>query len=51
MYLGPLLKVMDRAAGREVSLGVGAVFDEAAARRGIKINHGPTVGDLLGQAT
>ena len=50
-YLGPLLAVIDGAAGGEVSLGVGAVLDEAAAGGGLEIHHGAAVGDLLGQAT
>ena len=50
-YLGSLLAVIDRAAGGEVSLGVGAVLDDAAAGGGLQIHYGTTVGDLLGQAT
>ena len=51
MYLGTLLTVVHRATGGEVGLGVGAVLDEAAAWRGLKIYNGATVSDLLGQAT
>ena len=51
LYLGSLLTVIDRAAGGEVSLRVGAVLDEAAAGGGLEIHHGATVSDLLGQAT
>ena len=51
VYLGALLTVVHRATGGEVGLGVGAVLDQAAPWRGLKIHNWATVGDLLGQAT
>ena len=50
-HLCALLAVVLGAAGGELGLGVGAVLDQAAPWRGLKIHNWATVGDLLGQAT
>ena len=47
--LGALLAVVDRAAGWEVSLGVGPVLDQGAAGAGLQVHHGAAVRHLLCQ--
>ena len=47
--LRALLAVVDRAAGREVGLGVGPVLDQGAAGAGLQVHHGAAVRYLLRQ--